>query len=107
MFQRKLLYNPFSRIVSYYLEHETPEGDREERRKAMKVTVDIMELTNLLLEKVSGAKKKEAAKAYMDCHDFVFDYLCKLYKEQTGFDPNDLTNMFMGIDLLREPSDEE
>lgn len=60
----------------------------------MKVMVDVMELTNLLSEKVSGSKNKEATKACMDCHETVLDYLCKLYKEQTGFDPNDMTNFF-------------
>ena len=63
--------------------------------KEMKVTIDVMELTNLLSEKVSGCENKEAAKAYMDCHETVLDYLCNLYKEQTGFDPNDMTNLFM------------
>lgn len=66
-----------------------------EGKKEMKVIVDAMELTGLLLKKVSDSKNKGTAKAYMDCHDTVLDYLCKIYKEQTGSDLNDMTNLFM------------
>lgn len=60
----------------------------------MSVEVDVMELPNLLMEKVTKVKDKEAAKAYMDCYETVHQYLCKLYKEQTNIDPNDMSGMF-------------
>lgn len=68
----------------------------------MSVKVDVMELTNLLIEKVSKAKDKEAAKAYMDCYETVHQYLCKLYKEQTNIDPNDMSGTFEQVKLLKK-----
>ena len=67
----------------------------------MNVTVDVMELDKLFEGKVSESKNKEAAKAWMDCRQTIFDYLCGLYKEQTGIDPNDMTGMFKHVTELK------
>ena len=60
----------------------------------MKVSVDIMELDEMMQNMVSKAEPSAAAKAYMDFRLTIFDYLCEEYKKQTGIVPNDVTGVF-------------
>ena len=66
------------------------------------IKFDVMELTNLLIEKVSKANDKEVSKACMDCYETVHQYLCKLYKKQTNIDPNDMSGMFEQVEFLEK-----
>lgn len=83
----------------------------------MDVTVNAMELIDLMAEKVCDATNRNAAEAskscldtvlryflrkyneqtgiyvYMNCHDAIHQYLCRNHKEETGMDVNDVANM--------------